>query len=84
MRKLTEQQKQELAQLASMSDEAIDTSDSPEITDWEDAKRGQFYRPVKQPVTIRLDADIIAWFKSQGGKYQSNINEALREYIKTH
>lgn len=84
MSKLTEQQKQELAQLAAMTDEAIDTSDSPEITDWSDARRGQFYRPVKQPVTIRLDADIIAWFKSQGGKYQSNINEALREYIKAH
>lgn len=84
MSKLTEQQKQELAQLAAISDEDIDTSDRTEITDWSDAKRGQFYRPVKQPVTIRLDADIIAWFKSQGGKYQSNINEALREYIKAH
>lgn len=60
MSKLTEQQKQELAQLAAMPDEDIDTSDSTEITDWSDAKRGQFYRPGKQPVTIRLDADIIA------------------------
>lgn len=84
MNKLTEQQKQELAGLADLSDTDIDTSDIPEQTNWNSAKRGPFYRPVKQAVTIRLDADIIAWFKAQGGKYQSNINQALREYIKEH
>lgn len=84
MSKLTEQQEQELAQLAGLSDDNIDTSDMPEQTDWNDAQRGKFYRPVKQSVTIRLDADIIAWFKAQEGRYQSNINQALREYIKEH
>lgn len=84
MSKLTEQQKQELALLANLADDSIDTSDIPEQTEWSDVQRGKFYRPVKQSVTIRLDADIIAWFKAQEGKYQSNINQALREYIKEH
>jgi len=84
MSKLTEQQKQELALLDGLSEDNIDTSDMPEQTDWNDAQRGKFYRPVKQSVTIRLDADIIAWFKAQEGRYQSNINQALREYIKEH
>jgi len=64
MSKRTEQQKQELALLAGLSDDNIDISDIPEQTDWSDAQRGKFYRPVKQSVTIRLDADIIAWFKA--------------------
>ncbi len=34
----------------------------------------------KQPVTIRLDADIVEWFKEQGGQYQTVINEVLRRY----
>jgi hypothetical protein len=38
----------ELKALASLPDEAIDTSDAPELSDWSGAKRGLFYRPVKQ------------------------------------
>lgn len=34
----------------------------------------------KQSVTIRLDADIVEWFKDQGGQYQTLINEVLRRY----
>lgn len=47
-------------------------------------ERGRFYRPVKKPVTIRLDTDVVAWFKSHGKKYQTAINKALREYIASH
>jgi uncharacterized protein (DUF4415 family) len=36
------------------------------------------YRPIKKPVTLRLDADVIAWFKAQGRGYQTRINRALR------
>lgn len=36
------------------------------------------YRPVKKPVTLRLDADVLAWFKKDGRRYQTRINEALR------
>ena len=38
----------------------------------------EMYRPIKKPVTLRLDADVIAWFKAQGRGYQTRINKALR------
>lgn len=40
------------------------------------------HRPMKQRVTIRIDTDVLNWFKTSDGKYQTRINEALREYIK--
>ena len=43
-----------------------------------------FYRPVKQQITLRIDADIIAWFKAHahdGRGYQTDINGALREHV---
>lgn len=72
-----------LDELAKMSDDDIDLSDMPEITDWSNAVRGKFYRPVKQQVTLRLDADLIHWFKtSEGGRgYQTRINAALRRFV---
>ena len=54
------------------------------MSDWGNAKRGLFYRPVKQQLTLRLDADVVAWFKArgkQGDGYQTRINRALREYV---
>ena len=40
---------------------------------------GKFYRPIKQLVTIRLDADVLAWLKNEGNGYQTRINGILRE-----
>ncbi|MFW1916190.1 BrnA antitoxin family protein [Acinetobacter sp. ULE_I064] len=61
-------------------DDQLDLSDIPEITDWNNTIRhGQFYRPVKQQTSIRLDADVLAWFKAQGKGYQTRMNEILRE-----
>jgi len=40
-----------------------------------------FYKPLKKPVTLRLDADVIAWFKKDGRRYQTRINEALRKVM---
>jgi uncharacterized protein (DUF4415 family) len=74
----------QLEALAAMPDDTIDTSDIPEMTDWTGAVRGRFYRPVKQQLTLRLDADIIDWFRHHtpdGKGYQSQINRALREYV---
>jgi len=68
----------EIKALQRLPDEQIDTSDIPEITDWSNAVVGKFYRPLKQPVTIRLDADVIAWFKATGPGYQTRINALLR------
>ena len=44
-------------------------------------KIGDLYRPLKKPVTLRLDADVIAWFKKDGRRYQTRINAALRKVM---
>ena len=75
---------QELLALDELADEDVNLSDIPEITDWSGAVRGKFYRPVKKQITLRIDADVIAWFKAQapqGRGYQTNINQALREHV---
>ena len=41
----------------------------------------EMYRPLKKPVTLRLDADVIAWFKKDGRRYQTRINGALRKVM---
>ncbi len=41
----------------------------------------EYYRPLKKPVTLRLDADVIAWFKKDGSRYQTRINQALRKVM---
>ena len=82
--RLIEDQKAEIKALEKSPDEQIDTTDIPEILDWSEAKRGVFYRPLKQQLTLRLDADVIAWFKqrARGGRgYQTDINHALREHV---
>ncbi len=82
---LTREQLAELKSLADLSDDAINTSDAPELLDWSGAKRGLFYRPVKQQLTLRLDADVVAWFKNHTTSdegYQTRINRALREYVR--
>jgi uncharacterized protein (DUF4415 family) len=56
--------------------------DAPEVTVWDGAERGKFYRPLKQQITLRLDKDIIQWFKGQGARYQTRINDVLREYVR--
>lgn len=38
----------------------------------------------KKQVTLRLDADVLDWFKAQGRGYQTRINALLREYMKAH
>jgi uncharacterized protein (DUF4415 family) len=84
---LTAAQRAELAALAALPEEQIDTRDIPEQRDWRGARRGLFYRPVKQQLTLRLDADLIAWFKDRapnGEGYQTRINSALREYVTQH
>lgn len=84
MSKLTDEQHRELQRLAELPDEEIDTSEIPEIRDFSSAIRGKFYRPIKKQITLRIDADLIAWFKAQGGQYQTRINSALREYVEEH
>jgi len=84
MNKMTDKQRQEIRQLEQLAEDDIDTSDIAEITDFSGATRGRFYRPVKQQITLRIDADLLAWFRAQGGKYQTRINAALRDYVEEH
>jgi uncharacterized protein (DUF4415 family) len=79
MRKVSRKVAKELAALARMPDDQIDLTDAPEVREWRGAVVGKFYRPIKKPVTIRVDADVLAWLKRQGSGYQTRINKLLRE-----
>ncbi len=81
--RLSEKRKRELAELAAQPDSTIDLSDIPEATDefWQRAVRNPFYRPVKKQITLRLDADIIAWLRKQGKGYQTRANALLRDVM---
>jgi uncharacterized protein (DUF4415 family) len=81
MKKLTnEQRRRQIQAVAAIPDDQIDTSDIPELTadQMKKAIRSRFYRPVKRPVTMRLDADVVEWLKSDGPGYQTKANKLLR------
>jgi uncharacterized protein (DUF4415 family) len=81
---ISKTQRERLERLAAAPEANIDTSDIPEVTDWSGAVRGGLFRPRKEAITIRLDADVLAWFKdhAEGGRgYQSEINRALRQHV---
>jgi uncharacterized protein (DUF4415 family) len=84
-KELSAEQLDELTRLAALPDDEIDTKDIPEAPteNWLHARRGEFYRPLKQPVTILLDADVLARFKERaaGGGYQTEINRVLRRHV---
>jgi uncharacterized protein (DUF4415 family) len=78
--RLTEKDKQELRRLAALPNSEIDYSDIPPLTEkfWKNAVRNPFYRPRKQQVTLRIDADVLAWLRHGGKGYQSRLNSVLR------
>lgn len=69
-----------LKRLAAQQDEDIDLSDIPEL-DEAFFKEAEWHPPIKKPVTIRLDADVLEWFRGQGAGYQTRINRLLRRYM---
>ncbi len=79
MKKAARHKTSDLARLKRLESDKIDLSDIPEIRDWRKAVVGKFYRPIKKSLTIRLDADVLAWLKAQGKGYQTRINNVLRE-----
>ena len=84
MKKLTNRQRQkELDAIAAIADDQIDLSDIPELIDAQLSRaiRGEMYRPLKKPVTMRLDADVIAWLKRDGPGYQTKANALLRKHM---
>jgi len=78
MRKLSKEQKRDIAAIAAKKEQSIDLSEMPEVVDWSGAEIGKFYRPAKKSVTIRLDQDVIEWLKAYGKGYQTKLNLLLR------
>ena len=78
MKKVSKKQAKELASLAALPNEKIDLTDIPEVLDCSGAVVGKYYRPIKKSLTIRLDADVLAWLKAGGRGYQTRINRLLR------
>jgi len=84
---LTAAEKAELKALAERPDSDIDCSDIPEMDDgfwersvlWKDVAKSGLYKPKKVAVTAKLDADIVAWLKTQGRGYQTRMNAILRQ-----
>jgi uncharacterized protein (DUF4415 family) len=80
VRKLSREERAALEALGCKPDLA--DLDAAEVADWARAVRGGLYRPIKQPVTMRLDADVLEWFRSSHSKgYRTKIEAVLREYI---
>jgi len=75
--------KTDLKKLDSMKDSDINMDDIPELDDVF-FKNAQIKLPEKKSVTIRLDSDVLNWFKQQGKGYQTRINKLLRSYMETH
>ena len=83
---LSAAQRNRLAAVATMPDAEINYSDIPRQTGSVQWTRPGALVPTenKQQVTLRLDADVLSFFKETGKRYQSRINAALREYVKAH
>ena len=82
---------QRLDKLKKMKDTDIDTADMPALTQEQLARfvpakllNRSLYRPVKIPVKINYDADVLEWFRSFGKGYQTRMNTVLREYMLAH
>jgi uncharacterized protein (DUF4415 family) len=75
----------EIKALLARPEDQIDTRDIPETKPefWINAKRPNLYKPTKKPVTLRLDTDLVAWFKEHTNDrgYQTEINKVLRRYM---
>ena len=76
--------KSNLKRIDALRDEDIDYSDIPALDKGFFEKAQMVVPPGKKQLTIRLDADVLAWLKAQGKGYQSRINAILRMYYEAH
>ena len=67
-----------------LTDDEIDTSDIPPLDEDFFANAELRLPEPKQKITIRLDKDVVNWFKSHGKGYQTRINAVLRTYMEAH
>ncbi len=79
--RLTPSRRRQLAALDARPDSEIDLSEIPALDEkfWRNAVPNPFYRPIKKQLTVRLDADVIAWLRKQGKGYQTRMNAVLRD-----
>jgi len=82
--RLSAEQKMRLAALASMPDEQIDYSDAPGLPDAAWMKAADKLPHFKKQITLRIDADVLEFFKQGGARYQSRMNAVLRSYVEAH
>ena len=81
---MSAEERKRLLELSETYDGQIDFSDIPPIPEgtFKNAVRGRFYRPIKQQVTLRLDSNVLDWFKRNTPKgYQTDINRVLSDYV---
>jgi len=83
MKKTSGRIKSDLKRLDSMTDADIDYSDIPPITD-EEWATAEIFIGGKQAVSLRLDPDVVTFFKEQGKGYQTAMNRVLRQYMEAH
>jgi uncharacterized protein (DUF4415 family) len=82
---LTDKQRRELKRLAARPDSETDFSDAPEASPRaSEIEVGRFYRPTKQLVSLRVDADVLPWYRGRGKKYQTYMNEVLRREMQSN
>ena len=77
---MRKQSKTDWARLDAMKDADIDFRDIAELGD-EFFERAELRVPAKQAITIRVDADVLTWFKAQGKGYQTRINKLMRAFM---
>jgi len=71
----------QLAQLKALEGRKPDTADIPEAPadNWKTARRGPFFRPRKEAISLRVDMDVLDWLRRRGPGYQTEINRILRD-----
>lgn len=78
----TKESRTDWRKLATQPDDRIDTSDIPELGEDFFRTAGVRLPKGKQLVSLRLDRDVLDWFKRQGKGYQTKINAVLRAYVR--
>ncbi len=80
---LSSKLKDEAAKLLAMPDEEIDYSDIPKLSDEQLEQFSRYYRPIKKHLTLRIDADVLAWFEKHNN-FRDLINQICRIYMRQH
>jgi uncharacterized protein (DUF4415 family) len=81
---ISDRERAELVRLSGKSDSELDYSDAPAMKSVpRNVHIGRFYRPVKQQISLRVDADVLAWFRLKARKYQTYMNEVLRREMQS-